>query len=339
MKFRAILNDKYDLEEIAQRKQSARPHHKTLIYFAVVWAVLNILAIIYITKSNYIYFWDDSTYWDIARKIASGAFSEGGFWHNVYNSVAEQDYNYIAGLPSALIVKIFGESRLAYVLGLVNLYLVTSFAMVYVLAKKVSKAPKIAAVISLMICPSMVFLTFNGFVDIGGLLGCLVCFNLYFVKDKDDDANLVTATVKYKDIAKDSDFAWQKRNNAYSSDGIPKVELEKDGYYMIKIVCTINNGSSRNLACLNFVPYKDSQIMYEEDAIDIDPPALYTIDPHTSDSVEAYIFVNKSLDTEQKIDEALKNETILFRAVLYTDDESPQVEGLNINIQGKYVEQ
>ena len=35
MKFRAILNDKYDLEEIAQRKQSARPHHKTLIYFAV----------------------------------------------------------------------------------------------------------------------------------------------------------------------------------------------------------------------------------------------------------------------------------------------------------------
>ena len=50
MKFRAILNDKYDLEEIAQRKQSARPHHKTLIYFAVVWAVLNILqkVIIYI---------------------------------------------------------------------------------------------------------------------------------------------------------------------------------------------------------------------------------------------------------------------------------------------------
>ena len=55
MKFRAILNDKYDLEEIAQRKQSARPHHKTLIYFAVVWAVLNILAIIYITKKVIIY--------------------------------------------------------------------------------------------------------------------------------------------------------------------------------------------------------------------------------------------------------------------------------------------
>ena len=105
MKFRAILNDKYDLEEIAQRKQSARPHHKTLIYFAVVWAVLNILAIIYITKSNYIYFGTIQRIGILQEKIASGAFSEGGFWHNVYNSVAEQDYNYIAGLPSALIVK------------------------------------------------------------------------------------------------------------------------------------------------------------------------------------------------------------------------------------------
>lgn len=71
MKFRAILNDKYDLEEIAQRKQSARPHHKTLIYFAVVWRCLIFWRLFNITKSNYIYFWDDSTYWDIARKIAS----------------------------------------------------------------------------------------------------------------------------------------------------------------------------------------------------------------------------------------------------------------------------
>ena len=50
MKFRAILNDKYDLEEIAQRKQSARPHHKTLIYFAVVWAVLNIWRLFILQK-------------------------------------------------------------------------------------------------------------------------------------------------------------------------------------------------------------------------------------------------------------------------------------------------
>ena len=104
---------------------------------------------------------------------------EGAFWQNVYNSIAEQDYNYVAGLPSAALVKLFGESRLVYVLGLVNMYLIPSFILIYLLARKVSKAPKIATVIAILLCPAMVFLAFNGFVDIGGLLMCLICFNLY----------------------------------------------------------------------------------------------------------------------------------------------------------------
>lgn len=41
------------------------------------------------------------------------------------------------------------------------------------------------------------------------LLLIIGIFTACATKDNDDDANLVTATVKYKDIAKDSDFAWQ----------------------------------------------------------------------------------------------------------------------------------
>lgn len=115
MKFRAILNDKYDLENGLAEKFSLKPWHRNVIYFLVIALIVNILAVIYITKSNFIYFWDDSTYWDISRKIAAGAFDEGGFWRNIYESIGAQDYNYIAGLPSALLVKIFGESRLVYV--------------------------------------------------------------------------------------------------------------------------------------------------------------------------------------------------------------------------------
>lgn len=182
MKFRAILNDEYDLEDEEFEKFTVKPWHKTAIYFLVIWAIVNILAVIYIKSSKFIYFWDDSTYWDLSRFVATGALKEGGFWHNVYNSIAELDYNYIASLPSALLVKIFGESRLVYVLGLVNMYLLPLFAVIYLLAKKVSKAPKIAAVITILLCPAMMFLAFNGFVDIGGLLMCLLCFNLYYVK-------------------------------------------------------------------------------------------------------------------------------------------------------------
>lgn len=182
MKFRAILNDRYDLEEKRERSFSLKPWHKTVIYFLVAAVIVNILAVLYITKSRYIYFWDNSTYWDISRKIASGALSGGGFWKNVYNSVAAQDYNYIAGLPSSVLVRLFGESRLVYVLGLVNMYFMPSVIMVYLLAKKVSKAPKIAAAITMLLCPSVMFLTFAGFVDVGGVVMCLLCFNLYYTK-------------------------------------------------------------------------------------------------------------------------------------------------------------
>lgn len=184
MKFRAILNDEYDREELRQAAKSLRPWHKSALYFLIAALLLNILAVIYITKSNFIYFWDDATYWDISRKIASGAINEGGFWHNVYASVAEQDYNYIAALPSAMLARVFGESRLVYVLGLVNMYLLPSFIALYMLAKKLSKAPKIAAALTVLLCPCTIFLTLNGFVDIGGFLICLICFNLYYGKSK-----------------------------------------------------------------------------------------------------------------------------------------------------------
>lgn len=182
LKFRAILNDKYDREEIGEKDFSLKSWQKNIIYFLIIALTVNILAVLYITKSNVIYFWDDATYWDISRKIASGAINEGGFWRNVYASVGTQDYNYIAALPSAFLARLFGESRLVYVLGLVNMYLLPSFIAVYLLARKVSKAPKIATAIVILICPSMMFLTFNGFVDIGGLLICLLCFNLYYAK-------------------------------------------------------------------------------------------------------------------------------------------------------------
>ncbi|MBR0089333.1 MAG: hypothetical protein IJP94_05780 [Clostridia bacterium] len=180
MKFRAILNDKYDIEEAKQFK--LKQWHRTVIFFLGVAAVLNLLAVLYVTGGKAIFFWDDATYWDISRRIVSGGMNEGGFWTNVYNSVALKDYNYIAALPSAAVMSIFGTSRLVYVLGLVNMYLFPSSIVIYQLAKKLSKAPKLAMAVTLVIMPCIAFLTFIGFVDVGGLLICLICFNVYYPK-------------------------------------------------------------------------------------------------------------------------------------------------------------
>ncbi len=182
MKFRAILNDKYDLEDEERRSFTLKSWHKTVLFFAILAVIVNTLAIIYIKSASMIYFWDNATYWDISRRIASGAIDEGGFWKNVYNSISQLDYNHVAGVPSSFLIRLFGESRLAYVLGLVNMYLVPSFIVIYLLAKKVSKAPKFATVAVILLSPVMMFLAFNGFVDIGGVLMCLLCFNLYYTK-------------------------------------------------------------------------------------------------------------------------------------------------------------
>ncbi len=183
MKFRAILNDEYDREYTEKRGFELKPRHKTIIFFLIIAAVVNLLAVIYIKRGSFIYFWDNATYWDIARKIASGGISEGGFWNNVYRSIGTEDYNYIAGLPSALVAALFGESRLAYVLGLVNMYLIPSYIIIYLLAKKISKAPKIALVLVIFLCPAIMFMAFIGFADIGGLIITLLCFYLYYSCD------------------------------------------------------------------------------------------------------------------------------------------------------------
>ena len=57
------------------------------------------------------------------------------------------------------------------------------------LARKVSKAPKVALSLVILLFPVLMFITFNGFVDIGGTLMCLICFNLYYTrKDGKDGA-------------------------------------------------------------------------------------------------------------------------------------------------------
>lgn len=187
MKFRAILDDKYkdDLDE--KKKFVLKDWHKSAIYFFVIALVLNFLAILYITQGKMIFFWDNATYWNISRRMVSGAMSEGGFWHNVYNSTVTEDYNYIAALPSALVMKIFGTSRLAYVIGLCNMYLLPSYIVIYLLAKKISKAPMIATTITILIMPCMAFITFVGFVDVGALLMCLLAYNLYYTRKDEKD--------------------------------------------------------------------------------------------------------------------------------------------------------
>ena len=179
MKFRELIAyDEDEKEEFNMPKWAF-----TLIFFGVWIAVLNLFAIIYINKSEYIYFWDNATYWDISRRIANGALSPD-FWQNVYHSISVNDYNCVAGLLSAVFIKLFGESRLVYTLTLLNMYLVPSTVIIYFLAKKLGKAPMLTMSVTMLICPAITFMAVVGFADVGGLPWALLCFYLYFSKDE-----------------------------------------------------------------------------------------------------------------------------------------------------------
>ena len=164
MKFRELIA--YDEDEKTEWHMPSWA--LTLIIFCVWVIAINLLAVFYIKRSNYIYFWDNATYWDISRRIAGGALSPE-FWKNVYHSINVNDYNCVAGLLSALFINLFGESRLVYVLTLVNLYLVPSMAIIYFFAKKLGKAPMLTMSIVMLICPAITFMALVGFADVGGL--------------------------------------------------------------------------------------------------------------------------------------------------------------------------
>ncbi len=172
-----------EFNEDIQVKRSTPSWAKSVIFLAVVWVALNLFGAVYMSLAKNIYYWDSATYWDISRAIASGAI-KGEFWKSVYQSIGGMDYNYIAALPTTLWIKIFGQSRTAYVLGLINMYLMPSVVMLYIIACKLSKGKMTATGIVILVLPSLLFITVTGFADVGGLLPCLLCMYLYFTRNE-----------------------------------------------------------------------------------------------------------------------------------------------------------
>ncbi len=181
MKFTDFLFGKDELEE-GEEDFSLKPWKKTGL-FLLAWAVILVFScIIYIAKSKTIYYWDDANYWTTAREIANGKLA-GHLWRSVYESIGNMNYNYVAGLISALFARLFGGSRLVFALSCVLMYLVPSVAMIYALAKKLGARPYFTVSAVMLLCPVITRLAFLGFVDMGGMFMCLVCYCLYFTKE------------------------------------------------------------------------------------------------------------------------------------------------------------
>lgn len=181
-RYQKRLDDKFREPSEPEKKETRGRSYSwnSLIFIAVLWVIMNVWAALYIGMSKNIYFWDASTYWDISRDIAAGRISCG--IGDIYRSISELDYNYVAALPGVLWTKIFGGSRMAYILGLANMYLMPAVCMIYALARRLSKGEKLAALMTAAAVPSLIFMTFIGFTDVGGMFPCLLAMYLYFTR-------------------------------------------------------------------------------------------------------------------------------------------------------------
>ncbi len=180
MKYRAIFDDVEDVEE---KDGNLKPWQINLIVFAAIALIVNLMAVIYVNLCRDIYYWSNADCWDIARKLADGSIGMP-VWKAVYQSILNGEFNYVPSLLSALFAKLFGNSRMVFILSLVNCYLIPSYILIYLLAKKLGKAPLITMLTVIFTVPVILYLTFNGFTEMGGFVLCLICFYIYFAIDE-----------------------------------------------------------------------------------------------------------------------------------------------------------
>ncbi len=178
------------LEWVENSKKSSHKKLTEMKYFKLCFVgslclLALIFAVAYVLMSKTVYFWDDSTYWDIGRMLADKPLNFG-FIKDVYNSAGTSDYNYFVAVPVALWMKLFGITRVSYTISVVIFYLIPAYIAVYLVAEKLSSKPLFAYTVTLLMLPSMWYITVIGFIDVAGVVIALMCYFLYITNVLDN---------------------------------------------------------------------------------------------------------------------------------------------------------
>ena len=165
------------IDVLLQKIIRHRPKKKDWLFILISALVLNLQAVIYCLFMKKIFVWDNAGYFTTAHEL-SRMFPSMEYLKAVYQSIFATDYNYIIAIPASILCKLFGNSRLVFVLSIINFYVVPLVSLIYAISKIVFKksAPAVFAVLFL---PYMIFAANTGFVDIGGAVLALVAFVLF----------------------------------------------------------------------------------------------------------------------------------------------------------------
>lgn len=142
-----------------------------LASFLIVILLINLVAINYVKTEQTVYFWDYSGYWKPAINLVDIAHTEG--LHGILRAInvsMTSDYNYLPLLPILPFLLIFGTSRMAFILIILNVYIVPfALLMTYVTivlfrstSYKVKTWVKPLLLVTYLFLPSILIPVFNG---------------------------------------------------------------------------------------------------------------------------------------------------------------------------------
>lgn len=163
---------------------------KDIIFLGAVFLLLNFEAFLYCANMRQIFVWDNAGYFTTVHKL-NDIFPKAEYFKSVYNSIFETDYNYVIMLPASIMCKIFGKSRLVFVLSIINFYLYPLFLLIYYFGKHFFNNGVIKTVCVYLCLPYLVFAANTGFIDIGGIIPVLLATILYLYCNRDKSSILI----------------------------------------------------------------------------------------------------------------------------------------------------
>lgn len=160
------------------RAKTVRISKKSLIFAGAVWLTINLVSVLYCVFLRKIFTWDNAGYF-INVLDFDGIFPGLSYWEAVYQSVFETDYNYIIMIPASLFCKLFGKSRLVFILSIINCYIYPILMLIYACGKRYFSLNNWKIICVYLCLPYLMFAANTGFIDVGGIIPALLALILY----------------------------------------------------------------------------------------------------------------------------------------------------------------
>lgn len=155
-------------------------------FIIAVAAVLNLQAFIYCRFMQQIFVWDNAGYFTTVHRL-NEIFPSAEYFRQVYRSVFENDYNYIIAIPASIMCRLFGKSRLVFVLSIVNFYFLPLTVLLTLGVRKLFGGGLISVTGAMLCVPYLIFAADTGFIDIGGAVPALAAALIYLYGGKKEE--------------------------------------------------------------------------------------------------------------------------------------------------------